>query len=216
MTVFSIYIINKAGGLIYQYDHQKSSVEMEKTFSYPLDLKLEAYSDQVSVVFGQRDGIQVGHVVLAVNGKQTNGRKLEDGNDVIETIANEKNYPISIKFGRPKLTSNQKIMMASMFHSLYAISVQLSPVHGSSGIQKLETDTFTLHCNQTATGVKFVVIAEPRQVGIDSLLHRLYLIYSDFALKNPFYSLEMPIRTEQFDSHVLSAIESTEKTGSAA
>lgn len=34
MTVFSIYIINKAGGLIYQYDHQKAGVEMEKTFRY--------------------------------------------------------------------------------------------------------------------------------------------------------------------------------------
>jgi len=52
-------------------------------------------------------------------------------------------------------------------------------------------------------------------MGIDSLLLRLYTIYSDFALKNPFYSLEMPIRTELFDNHVVSAIELTEKTGSA-
>ena len=74
------------------------------------------------------------------------------------------NYPINIKFGRPKLTSNQKIMMASMFHSLYAISVQLSPEVGSSGIQKLEADTFTLHCHQTVTGVKFIVITDPKQV----------------------------------------------------
>jgi len=55
-------------------------------------------------------------------------------------------------------------MMASMFHSLYAISVQLSPEIGSSGIQKLEADTFTLHCHQTVTGVKFIVIADPKQV----------------------------------------------------
>lgn len=57
-------------------------------------------------------------------------------------------------------------MMASMFHSLYAISVQLSPVTGSSGIQRLEADTFTLHCNQTVTGVKFVVVADSHQVRI--------------------------------------------------
>lgn len=43
-------------------------------------------------------------------------------------------------------------------------------------------------------GIKFVVLADPRQAGIDALLRRIYEIYSDFALKNPFYSLEMPIR----------------------
>lgn len=54
--------------------------------------------------------------------------------------------------------------MASMFHSLYAISVQLSPETGSSGIQTLEADTFTLHCHQTVTGVKFIVISDTKQV----------------------------------------------------
>nr|XP_002126416.1 trafficking protein particle complex subunit 4-like [Ciona intestinalis] len=215
MTVFSVYVVNKAGGLVFQYDHQKTSIELEKTFSYPLDLKLEPQTDYVTVVFGQQDGIKVGHVILSVNGKPANGRKLQDGSDVMEFIENEKNYPLNIRFGRPKLSSNQKIMMASMFHSLYAISVQLSPESGSSGIQKLETDTFTLHCHQTVTGVKFIVISDPKQVGVDSLLARLYTIYSDYALKNPFYSLEMPIRTELFDSQVVAAIEQTEKVGSA-
>ena len=56
-----------------------------------------------------------------------------------------------------------------MFHSLYAISVQLSPEVGSSGIQKLEAETFTLHCHQTVTGVKFIVITDPKQVKDDLL-----------------------------------------------
>lgn len=215
MTIFSCFVVNKAGGLIFQYDHHKETVEMEKTFSYPLDLKLEAQSDGICVVFGQRDGIKVGHVVLAVNGKAAQGARLEDGTDILKVIEDEENFPISIKFGQPRLSSNQKIMMASMFHSLFAISVQLSPVHKSSGIRKLETDTFVIHCNQTKTGVKFVVLSDAYQSGVESLLHRLHAIYSDFALKNPFYSLEMPIRAELFDSHVVSAIELTEKTGSA-
>lgn len=45
-----------------------------------------------------------------------------------------------------------------------------------------------------APGIKFMVLADPRQTGIDALLRKIYEIYSDFALKNPFYSLEMPIR----------------------
>ena len=34
MTIYSVYVINKAGGLIYQYDHHKSLYENEKTFRY--------------------------------------------------------------------------------------------------------------------------------------------------------------------------------------
>lgn len=34
MTIYSVYVVNKAGGLIFQYDHQKVVSEMEKTFRY--------------------------------------------------------------------------------------------------------------------------------------------------------------------------------------
>ena len=59
----------------------------------------------------------VGHTVLAVNGVASEGRFLKDGRDILETLAMEENYPLNIKFGRPKLTTNEKIMLASMFHS---------------------------------------------------------------------------------------------------
>lgn len=50
-------------------------------------------------------------------------------------------------------------------------------------------------------GIKFIILADPRQSGIDTLLRKIYEIYSDFALKNPFYSLEMPIRCVIFFSY---------------
>ncbi|XP_032974733.1 trafficking protein particle complex subunit 4 isoform X2 [Rhinolophus ferrumequinum] len=241
MAIFSVYVVNKAGGLIYQLDSYAPRAEAEKTFSYPLDLLLKLHDERVLVAFGQRDGIRVGHAVLAINGMDVNGKYTADGKEVLEYLANPSNYPVSIRFGRPRLTSNEKLMLASMFHSqfprslltdsghnvnsadrttsvekcgkhsvltaegcipsfasfanrLFAIGSQLSPEQGSSGIEMLETDTFKLHCFQTLTGIKFVVLADPRQAGIDSLLRKIYEIYSDFALKNPFYSLEMPIR----------------------
>ena len=58
MTIFSAYIINKAGGLIYQYDHNVSRPEIEKTFSYPLELTLKIFDDRIVVAFGERDGIK--------------------------------------------------------------------------------------------------------------------------------------------------------------
>ncbi|PVD36660.1 hypothetical protein C0Q70_03646, partial [Pomacea canaliculata] len=215
MAIFSIYVINKAGGLIYQHDHNAARPEVEKTFSYPLELQLKVFDDKIVVAFGERDGIKVGHTVLAINGISSEGRYLKDGRDILETVAMEENYPISIKFGRPKLTTNEKIMLASMFHSLFAIGCQLSPEPQSSGIEILETDTFKLHCHQTMTGIKFVILTDPKQAAVDGLLKKLYEVYADFALKNPFYSLDMPIRCELFDENLKAAVEQAEKTGQA-
>ena len=132
---------------------------------------------------------------------------------VFQVLDNPDNFPLNLKFGRPSLTTNEKIVLASMFYPLFALSVQLSPEPGSSGIRQLETDTFTLNCRQTLTGVKFLVVSDPRQVGVDQLLDKLYELYADYALKNPFYSLEMPIRADLFDTNLRVAIDQIEKTG---
>ncbi|KAL8173439.1 UNVERIFIED_CONTAM: Trafficking protein particle complex subunit 4 [Gekko kuhli] len=213
MAIFSVFVVNKAGGLVYQLDHYAPRTESEKTFGFPLELVLRPHDERVLVAFGQRDGVRVGHAVLAVNGLEVNGRFTADGRDVLDFLSSAANFPVAIRFGRPRLSSNEKLMLASMFHSLFAIGSQLSPEPGSSGIEMLETDTFKLHCYQTLTGIKFVVLADPRQAGIDSLLRKIYEIYSDFALKNPFYSLEMPIRCELFDQHLKMALEVAEKAG---
>ncbi|XP_053279305.1 trafficking protein particle complex subunit 4 isoform X1 [Pleuronectes platessa] len=219
MVIFSVYLVNKAGGLIYQYDNYVPRAEAEKTFSFPLDLVLKHHDEKVVVSFGQRDGIRVGHAVLSINGVDVIGKNTAEGKDILEYLKDASNYPVSIRFGRARLSSNEKLMLASMFHSLvvflrlFAIGSQLSPDAGSSGIEMLETDVFKLHCFQTLTGIKFIVLADPRQSGIDALLRKIYEIYSDFALKNPFYSLEMPIRCELFDQNLKSALEIAEKAG---
>lgn len=155
----------------------------------------------------------MGHVLYAINGVPVTGRQLDDGRDVFDVLENKDNYPISIRFGRAKMTTNEKIFLASMFYPLFAIASQLSPEPKSSGIEVLEADTFKLHCFQTLTGVKMMVVADPTQAGMDILLKRIYELYSDYALKNPFYSLEMPIRCELFDSNLKTLLEQIEKSG---
>lgn len=59
----------------------------------------------------------VGHAVLAINGADVNGRLTADGKDVQEFLGSPANYPVAIRFGRPRLSSNEKLMLASMFHS---------------------------------------------------------------------------------------------------
>ena len=57
------------------------------------------------------------------------------------------------------------------------------------------------------------VVYDPKQMGIDQLLDKIYELYADFALKNPFYSLEMPIRADLFDQNLQVAIDQIERTG---
>lgn len=91
MGIYNIFIVSKSGGLIYHYDHNIPIKETEKTFSYPLDVRLELEHKRVAVVFGERDGIKIGHSLLAINGTPVivnNGRavleKDPDGKDVFE------------------------------------------------------------------------------------------------------------------------------------
>lgn len=48
---------------------------------------------------------------------------------------------------------------------------------------------------------------------METLLKKIYELYADFVLKNPFYSLEMPIRCELFDVNLQALLEQIESTG---
>eukprot|EP00850_Spirogloea_muscicola_P002644 SM000010S04282 [mRNA] locus=s10:713780:714406:+ [translate_table: standard] len=105
-----------------------------------------------------------------------------------------------------RLDTNESLRLASVWHSLHAISSQLSPVAGCKGIEFLEADNFDLHCFQTHTGTKFFIVAEPGAPGVDTLLRVIYDLYADYVLKNPFYEVEMPIRCELFDLNLQAAL----------
>ena len=92
-----------------------------------------------------------------------------------------------------KLGGNENLLLASTFHSLHAISKQLAPVK-SGGIAQVDSPAFSLHCLETPTGLKFFVTAKPRTEHVGAFLRKAYEFYSDFALKNPFYEVDMPIR----------------------
>jgi len=72
-------------------------------------------------------------------------------------------------------------------------------INRPSGIEVLETSHFRMQCFQTLTGTKFLLFTEPQQPNVDSMMKRIYELYADFVMKNPFYTVEMPIRCEKFD-----------------
>ncbi len=151
-------------------------------------------------------------------------------------------------------------------HSINEIASQLSPAPQCTGIEMLQADSFDVHCFQTLTGTKFVMVAERYTPDVDELLrttydvclwvcaflfcvcvrervcacvcacceeqarcihdnqrknphnnpvhpptheHRIYDLYTDFVLKNPFYEVEMPIKCELFDTHLLELVRQT-------
>ncbi|XP_033323816.2 trafficking protein particle complex subunit 4-like protein Trs23 [Megalopta genalis] len=216
MVIYGVYIVSKSGGLIFNHDHNVPRIENERVFNYPLDLKLRYENKKIVVSFGQKEGINVGHVLTAVNGNVVIGRELENGKDVFDLLEEPECFPLSLKFSRARMTTNEKIFLASMFYPLFAIASQLSPEPRCSGIEILEADTFRLHCYQTLTGIKFIVVAESTQSGIEILLKRVFELYADYALKNPFYSLEMPIRCELFETNLQTLLENVEKSGASS
>ncbi|CAB0005418.1 unnamed protein product [Nesidiocoris tenuis] len=156
MVIYGVYIVSKSGGLIFNNDHYVPKVETECIFNeHPIDLKLVVENKKVVVAFGHRDGVAIGHVLCAINGIPVTNCQLDDGRDVFEVIESPSNYPLTLKFTRPRVTTNEKIFLASMFYPLFALASQLSPESKSSGIEVLEADTFKLQCFQTLTGNLF-------------------------------------------------------------
>jgi len=227
MPIYHIFIINRAGSLIYDYANlqtQQQQSEVELTFLQPpIDFRLEVIDNRPTVVFGQRDGVRVGYVITHCNNESVaagvGGGGIRDPNmktarQLLDDINDSTKYPLTLKFARPPLSTNEKIILSSMFHSFYAIAAQLSPVSTkSSGIEVLDADAFRLQCFQTVTGQKFVVVADTSTTNLDQFLKKLYELYADYALKSPFYSLEMPIRCELFDANLQAVLERFEKSG---
>ena len=60
------------------------------------------------------------------------------------------------------------------------------------------------------TGVKFVVVCDVKQARIDEFLQKIYEFYSDYALKNPFYATDMPIKSDLFQSNLAKLIEGSQ------
>lgn len=160
MNVYSLYILNKAGGLIYQTDFQKGVNKLT--------------ANDYLVLAGTLHGVH------AITSRFTTSMGHEGSN-----------------MSNSAVTSSGKA---------------LNPNTNRSGLQSIETDFFNLYVFQSLTGIKFIIVTSPvttqnlskgqlqGQLEMTNQLFRnLYVIYSDYVMKDPFYSLEMPIKNSLFD-----------------
>ncbi|KAL2159283.1 hypothetical protein VTH06DRAFT_2718 [Thermothelomyces fergusii] len=68
-----------------------------------------------------------------------------------------------------------------------------------SGLEVLETENFRMQCFATLTGTKFLLFTDTTQANVELTMRRVYDMYADYVMKNPFYQLEMPVRCDLFD-----------------
>ncbi|KAI0092964.1 Sybindin-like protein [Irpex rosettiformis] len=115
-------------------------------------------------------------------------------------------YQRNIGDGLPGLTSNEYLVLAGTLHGIHAITSRLSPTGSSSGAHTIEGEAFKMTILLTATGTKFVLLTSVVEPTADSVLQKVYEIYSDAVMKNPFHTPEMPIRSEAFDSRITALI----------
>ncbi|KAI9798948.1 MAG: hypothetical protein M1833_004301 [Piccolia ochrophora] len=111
--------------------------------------------------------------------------------------------------GLNKLNVNDYLIIAGTFHGVHAITTRLTPftsLVSPTGLEVLESEHFRLQCFQTLTGTKFLLFTEPHQPNVDLIMRRVYELYADYVMKNPFYQIDMPVKCEAFDRHLGSYI----------
>lgn len=172
MKIYSIYILNKAGGLIYQVDVN------------PGLLKLSV--NDYLVLAGTLHGVHAIAARLRPAGARGSS---EDSSSINSSIINT---------GKAQLPDLNRL-----------------------GLQSVETDLFSSYVFQTLTGLKFFIVTSParesnqgtstispdgslkKQLDIVSDIYKqIYLFYCDYVMKDPFYSLDMPIKSPVFEAKV--------------
>ena len=115
------------------------------------------------------------------------------------------------------LKTNDRIRLSSTFHTMHAISAEIVPYPAKEapnellseqpkfGIEEIVTNTFTLKCLNTITGIKFILISQgaDKIKDQDTVLKMIYTIYSDYVNKNPFQEADQPIKSDIFDEKVM-------------
>ncbi|KAK3991162.1 Sybindin-like protein [Cladorrhinum sp. PSN332] len=131
--------------------------------------------------------------------------------------------------GLNKISTNDYLVLAGTFHGVHAITARLNPLGNHltanrlssssaaapggnirpeppSGLEVLESENFRMQCFTTMTGIKFLLFSDTTQTNVDVIIRRVYEMYTDYVMKNPFYQLEMPVRCDLFDRKLLSYI----------
>lgn len=171
MKIYSVYILNKAGGLIYQNDLNPGLSKL-------------SVNDYL-VLAGTMHGV----------------------------------HAIATRLSPADARGSQEDSF-SINSSIIATGKANSPDANRLGLQSIETDLFSLYVFQTLSGIKFLIITTPARAEptvqtnssdrtlrkqldvVSEIFKKIYLYYCDYVMKDPFYSLDMPIKSPMFETKI--------------
>ncbi|KAI9367542.1 Longin-like domain-containing protein [Aspergillus egyptiacus] len=190
MTVYSLIIINKAGGLIYQREFQPGLRKLS--------------TNDYLVLAGTFHGVHA--ITRTITPKLPNLNANANANVLpaasTSSISTSTSTPIISPStptpAHPSASSTPTPSSAAAAGSASGYTYP-DPSVPATGLETLETDKFTLTCFQTLTGTKFLLFTDPEMRDVDVVMRNVYELYADYVMKNPFYQLEMPVRCEGFE-----------------
>jgi hypothetical protein len=93
-------------------------------------------------------------------------------------------------------------LVYGMLMSLRSFSTKLSAKDDAQLLRGYRTTAYKMNYLETNTSLKFVLNTDPDAVGIDDLLHDIYLVYVETVVKNPFLCVEDEVDSELFHSRL--------------
>ncbi|EEH39243.2 hypothetical protein PAAG_01705 [Paracoccidioides lutzii Pb01] len=197
MVVYTLIIINKAGGLIYHREFQSGLLKLSTndylvlagTFHgiHAITRSLTPRLPTNSTTLTSTPTTTTPSNTLAAFTSSTIMTSQISHTSTTTTAATGGTGGTSSSTTTPTATPNTTIP---------------NPTLPTTGIEVLETEKFRLTCFQTVTGTKFLLFTDPLMASVDMIMRKIYELYADYVMKNPFYQLEMPVRCEAFDRHV--------------
>lgn len=172
MKILSLYILNKAGGLIYQTDLNPGLARLS--------------ANDYLVLAGTMHGV---HAIASKLSPQESKKGSEDATTHNAAIlaSGKARCPNSNSLGLEHIDTD--MFSLYVFQTLTGIKflIVTSPVDGAKQLG--------------APGVSQGVIQQMVK-GVGAAYKELYQYYCDYVMKNSFYSLEMPIKCALFDEKV--------------
>lgn len=210
MPIYSLYIISKSGSLLYQRDFKAANSPITKQ-----------NSNDYLIIASNLHGI---HTIAAKltpaatkpsNLSHTGNFSLNNSNNNANLTSINPNTREAIN---AELDRENRSSFASMndddnrsdmiYDGRKNVGGGINIHSNKTGLRCVKTEKFNMFVHQTVTGVKIIILTstDVNEYQIANFQITIHKLYSDYVMKNPFYSLDMPIRIKLFDDKISSAV----------
>lgn len=187
MTIHSIWMINKAGGLCYQkaFDEVASSVPGSPISSNAPGTGMASPIPRLST----NDYLVMASTFQSIHAIASKVSPVSGSSGIRQVDYYDGSRQQSFRLHCLQSPTGVKFLMA----------ITAPPPPSSSADNTKSKATPSSPATIMAAGGTLQQAAHYEVAECEAVLRRVYEIYSDFGLKNPFYTPEMPIKSDAFD-----------------